>query len=148
MDRVKDYICFIVWFVGLSYVALWPMAVPNVVMSWLLPEGQLSRGCDGLSVVSLREFCQVHAAAALSPGLHLIGMLAAFWVTARLMALVVLRLARALLPQVASNKLPPERFRVALRQRLIALTSRRWRHAQPPRYVPPRREFGLRGPPR
>jgi len=148
MDRVKDYICFIVWFVGLSYVALWPMAVPDVVMSWLSPEEQLSRGCEGLSVASLREFCEVHAAAALSPGLHLIGMLAAFWVTARLMALLIRRLLLALLRHPALNRLSPARFRAVLRQPLALPTWPRCRPAPPPRYVPPRREFGLRRPPR
>jgi len=148
MDRVKDYICFIVWFVGLSYVALWPMAVPDVVMSWLWPEAPISRGCGGLSVVSLRELCQVHAAATLSPGLHFIGLLAAFWVTVRLMALLMLRLARALLPRGATHPSPLARFPAALRRLLAVLTWRRCRPAPPPRYVPPRREFGLRGPPR
>jgi len=148
MDRVKDYICFIVWFVGLSYVALWPMAVPDMVIHWLSTGEPIARGCGGLSIGSLRELCQVHAAAALSPGLHLIGMLAAFWVTARLMALLILMVTRVLLWRAVIDPLAPARFRAALRRPLMLLTSRRWRRPQPPRYVPPRREFGLRGPPR
>ena len=148
MDRVKDHISFVVWFAGLSYAALWPMAVPDVVMFWLSPEAPMSRGCGGLSVASLQEFCQLHAAAALSPGLHFIGMLAAFWVTARLMVLLILRLARMLLPHSAPNPLSLVRLRAALRQPLMLLTWRRCHRAPPPRYVPPRREFGLRRPSR
>jgi len=148
MDRVKDYICFVAWFIGLSYVALWPAAVPDVVLAWTAPETRAPLACGGLSVASLHAFCRAHEAAALSPGLHLIGMLAAFWVTARLLALLVLRLARSLVPPAAQTQPSLARFKAALRQPLTLLSHRRGRRAPPPRYVPPRREFGLRRPSR
>ncbi|RDV04865.1 hypothetical protein [Undibacter mobilis] len=115
MDRVKDYIRFVVWFVGLSYVALWPAAGSDL--------------------------------APLSPGLHLIGMLAAFWVLARLCLLLCGRVAGKLLPKAAWASLSPRRLRAALGRVLMRLTLRRI-EPPPPHYVHPRREFGLRGEPR
>lgn len=112
MDRVRDHICFAVWFVGLSYLALWPMTGPGV----------------------------------LSPGLHLAGALAAAWVMLRLIWLILARLVRAAWPGAARVSLSPARLANALkRSRAIG---RRFEAEAPPRWVPRRREFGLRGPPR
>jgi hypothetical protein len=148
MDRVKDYICFAVWFIGLSYVALWPMAVPDSVVTWLTPQAPAPRACGGLVVASLQELCRAHETVALSPGLHAIGMLAAFWVTARLMLLLLLRLARLLVPRAVQDLLSPARMHVVLRRPLTLLMRHRSRQPASPRYVPRRREFGLRGPSR
>jgi hypothetical protein len=139
MDRVRDHICFAVWFVGLSYVALWPMAVPDSVASWLAPEAGTPRGCGGLAIASLQELCSAHEAVALSPGMHLVGMLAAFWVTVRLMTLLL---------SIPLRWLPLARLQAALRLPLTLLMRHRSRRLPPPRYVPRRREFGLRGGPR
>ena len=106
MDRVRNYISFVVWFVGLGYVALWPLAMTSPL---------------------------------LSPGLHLVGAAAALWVIARLVWLAMRRLMR-----VAQ---PPAPWRAALRQGVRVLR-REPPAPPPPRWVPPRREFGLRRAPR
>lgn len=36
MNRVRNYISFAVWFVGLSYIALWPLAVEQPMLSLAL----------------------------------------------------------------------------------------------------------------
>ncbi|MCW5692052.1 MAG: hypothetical protein KIT48_06780 [Pseudolabrys sp.] len=106
MDRVRNYISFAVWFVGLSYIALWPLAVAQPMLSLAL---------------------------------HGVGALAALWVTARLLWLVLRRLLRAVQP--------PARWRLALRQGVNAMRPEP-PALPPPRWVPPRREFGLRRAPR
>lgn len=142
MNRVRDHISFAIWFVGLSYAALWPAAVPNLVAGWIAPAvgdpaGPL--GCSGMAVTQLRELCQSHQALLLSPGLHLAGTAAAFWVTARLLWLPL----RALLRPLAAKAHQRMRWRQMLG---AALTLRH--EPPPPRWVPPRRDFGLRGTPR
>ncbi|MCW5688511.1 MAG: hypothetical protein KIT76_08205 [Pseudolabrys sp.] len=105
MNRVWNYLSFAVWFVGLSYMALWPLAIEQPM---------------------------------LSAAMHGLGAVAALWVMARLAWLALRRLLRA--------AGVPARWRLALRQSVNAL--RRDPPAPPPRWVPPRREFGLRRAPR
>ncbi len=146
MNRVKDYISFAIWFVGLSYVALWPMVVPDSIAAWLAPQARIP-ACGGLLIAPLQELCVAHSVVALSPGLHLIGTMAAFWVTARLVLLVLLLSLRRLLP-VLSPASPHDalsRARLGLRQILTPLIGRRRSRPSPPRYVAARREFGMRG---
>jgi hypothetical protein len=155
MSRVKDYISFAIWFVGLSYVAVWPMAVMESVAAWLEPQARMSSACGGLVVAPLQQLCLAHEAVALSPGLHLIGTLAAFWVTVRLMVLLVILPLRRLLPvkavpDKAQAVLALARITSVLRNSLAPkflgpLPRLRSRPVPPRRYVPPRREFGLRG---
>lgn len=129
MERVRDYISFVVWFVGLSYVAMWPAAVPGAVAAWLgHAPGTLS----------------------LSRGLNALGMAAAFWVTLRLMLLIALRIARLVAARAPTPlSMPPPAWLLGLRQfNAMRLLRRRLERVPPPRYVPPRRQFGLRGEPR
>ena len=79
MNRCKDYICFIAWFAGLSYMALWPLSAHGV--------GGIGLGADW----------------SLPPALHAIGFSAAAWVDMRLamIALRHLRRRRALPAQPA-----------------------------------------------
>lgn len=146
MDRVKDYIGFTVWFIGLSYVALWPTAVPDSITLWLAPPGRPPLACGGPVVAPLQALCRVHETVALPPGLHLIGTLAAFWVTARLMMLLCVRIARAVVPPAVRSSLSSARLTAILRRPLMRL--RGSGPEPPPRYVPRRRDFGLRGTPR
>lgn len=121
MDRAKDHICFAIWFVGISYMALWPLALP----------------C-GLATESWRDLCQSHEALMLSPGLHLTGGAAACCVTLRVLLLLLRRLLRMLLP--------PAVQRTARWQKFSALLRLGCDVPAPPRWVPPRRDFGLRRP--
>ncbi len=104
MNRVRDYMGFALWFLGLGYMALWPLTA--------------------------------HDALHLSPGSHLVGMLAAAWVVAGLALRPIRRWRRS---------------RAAVNDRVSfgALSPRTARPAPPPRrYVKPRSNFGLRGVPR
>lgn len=120
MDRVRNYISFITWFVGLSYLALWPLAVP----------------CAGLTMESWRDTCQSHSALVLSPGLHVIGAAAAGWVVLRLGLFGLRRLLRTVSPKAERGG--------AWRQALAASLKQNRKPLPPPRWVPRRREFGLR----
>jgi hypothetical protein len=139
MNRVTDHISFAIWFVGLSYAALWPAAVPNLVVSWLAPaaaDPAPALGCAGMAVARLQELCQSHEALLLSPGLHLAGTAAAFWVTARLLWFPLRPLAAR------------AQWRARWRRMAGASLTRRAEPPPAPRWVPPRRDFGLRGTPR
>ncbi len=104
MNRVLDYMGFALWFLGLGYMALWPLTA--------------------------------HDALYLSPGLHLVGMLASVWVLAGLALWPIRRSRRSL---AAVNK----------RASSGTLKPRSARPPPPPRrYVKPRSHFGLRGMPR
>ncbi len=109
MDRVRNHISFAVWFVGLTYLAVWPAAGSAVP--------------------------------ALSPGLHLAGMMAVFWVSAKLIVILCGRLMATLLPPQAQMAMSTQRLIATLRHAMQQLFRR---SEPPPRYVPPRREFGLR----
>lgn len=110
LERVRNHISFVVWFVGLSYGAL------------------------GLY--------RTHETVVLSPGLHLIGLLAALWITLRLLWLMMLRIVRMMLRRAPAVPLPSLPLHAALkRMRMIGRRS----DAPPKRWVPRRREFGLRG---
>ncbi len=123
MDRAKDHICFVIWFVGISYMALWPLALP----------------CAGLATESWQNICQSQEALMLSPGLHLIGGAAACCVTLRLLLLLLRRLLR-LLPQPVWH---------ATRWQKVAAWLKPGCDVPPsPRWVPRRRDFGLRRPAR
>jgi len=70
MNRCKDYACFIVWFAGLSYMALWPLTAHGI-------------GGAGLG-----------SAWTLPPTLHVIGLMASLFVLTRIAALALARLRR------------------------------------------------------
>lgn len=142
MDRAKDYICFVIWFVGLGYMALWPLTVPSIVALVIGPAtGTATLGCAGAAVASLQGLCRSHPALLLSPGLHLAGSAAALWVTARLMVLLARRLLRTLRLKAHGRGAFWPGLAAALRQHRESRQS-------PPRWVPPRRDFGLRRAPR
>ncbi|MBS0534939.1 MAG: hypothetical protein JSR72_12855 [Proteobacteria bacterium] len=138
MNRVKDHISFAVWFVGLSYAALWPTAVPNLVAGRIASAAaEPALGCSGLAVAQLQELCQSHEALMLSPGLHLAGIVAACWVTARLFWMPVRRLLRLLAARAD--------WRSRCRRIVGGALKQRDKPPPAPRWVPPRRDFGLRG---
>ncbi|MFA6266783.1 MAG: hypothetical protein WC670_13850 [Pseudolabrys sp.] len=151
MTRVKDHIRFVMWFVGLSYIALWPMIVPGGIVAWLLPAdaaAQAQLSCAGFVITPLQGLCRSHQMLQLPPGLHLIGALAAFGVSVRIFWLLLRRLVRALLPRNAQTSLSSVRLRVALKEPLVRSIRRRFYRSPPPRWVPRRDHFGLRGTPR
>lgn len=112
MNRVGEYIRFVMWFMGLGYAVLWPFTA-----------------YDGLGV-----------RLQLSPGLHLVGMLAASGVAICLLLCPFLRRWRRARVTGAAASAPATQPAVHLR--LL-------RKPPPPprRYVRPRTHFGLRNAP-
>jgi hypothetical protein len=114
MDRCKEYCGFAISFAGLGYIALWPLAA---LASRLL----------GVAPHPL----------ALPPALQATGMLAAIFVIARLLLLMMRRLRRQYAPQAAHAPDTAVKPRVLRREPLRHLPQ-----------VKPRSQFGLRGTPR
>lgn len=111
MNRVGEYIRFVMWFMGLGYAVLWPFTA-----------------YDGLGV-----------RLQLSPGLHLVGMLAASGVAICLLLRPLRRWRRSREPGAAASAPSAQ---PAVHLRLL-------RKPPPPprRYVRPRTHFGLRNAP-
>jgi hypothetical protein len=105
MNRIRDYAGFIGWFAGLGYIALWPVTGTYSVHPLELP-----------------------------PGLHLLGLLSAAFVAARLLVHAIRRARRA-----AGKD-------TRLQVNAAAVAPPVVRKPQPVRrLVKPRKEFGLRG---
>ncbi len=131
MNRVQDYFGFAMWFLGLGYIALWPLTAHDDGVALL----DMLSVCGRQSVIA-ELICASHGEMHLSPGLHLVGVLA--------VAGVILGLAGRPIRRWL-------RLRATARGRLGALVPRRYsnRRAPPPRrFVKPRSQFGLRGAPR
>ncbi len=125
MDRVRDYLGFIVWLLGLGYIAALPVLLPD--SGWVAG----APWCEGLTPGARSWLCAGAEPHRLAPGLHFLGMIAALAVLLQL-PFVVLRAHR--------------------RRRQARSPSRpllRRRHKpRPVAWVKPRRHFGLRGAPR
>jgi hypothetical protein len=95
VERCKDYICFVAWFAGLSYMALWPLTAHGV--------GGRGLGADWT----------------LPPTLHAVGILAAAFVNMRIVAIVFKRWrsrhaaapAAAITPELVEARLGPQRWK-------------------------------------
>ena len=107
MNRCKDYACFVVWFAGLSYCGLW--------VTTLHPRA------DGI-------------AASLPPGLHILGALAAVFVSAQLALFGVKRYRSK---RSATPAAEPE-------PRAKPAQPLRWKAPPGANTVKPRSQFGLR----
>jgi hypothetical protein len=127
MNRVKDYSQFAVCFVGLSYIAFWPLIAHDGGAATL--EAALICGSHSAGVMD--RICRPPYAMTLSPGLHLVGLLAAAGVVLRFLLCRLRRPRRN-----GSGTIAPLANRLPLRP----LTP-------PSRPVKPRRQFGLRGTP-
>ena len=110
MNRVGEYIRFVMWFMGLGYAVLWPFTAYDVT---------------GLGV-----------RLQLSPGLHLVGMMAASGVAICLLLRPLRRRWRRARATDAADAAP---------QPVVQLRLLRKPPPPPPhRYVRPRTHFGLR----
>ncbi len=133
MDRIKDYVGFTAWFVGLGYIVLWPMTASELGGQ---PFGA-SMVCRDTAPELLDFLCKSARSLAMPPGLHAIGFTATLFVTLRLLCLSIKRSWRArrapALPPATPAEVEPPPLRTA----------------RP--YLPPikrRDHFGLRGVPR
>ena len=129
MNLVRDYIGFAVRFVGLGYMALWPLTAAGEGVA----DVDLSFLCGGILAP-----CRWSPALHLSPGLHIAGTLSAAFVLG-VLALRLLRRVRRKQPPDAVYAKPDIAGRLKLKRRPPA--------PPPRRYVPRRSEFGLRGTP-
>lgn len=143
MNRVGDHLQFAVWFVGLGYLALWPVTAHDNGIA--APGAALF--CGGHSSDAAHAMCEFPHALRLSPGLHLIGTAAAAYVLVRLLLRQWRhwRRQKSAPADAAPNernstiRISPERWPAKLRRALAPPPS--------PRPVRPRRHFGLRGAP-
>jgi hypothetical protein len=127
MNRVKDYCQFAVCFVGLGYIAFWPLIAHDGGGATL----EAALICGGHSAGLVDRICRPPYAMALSPGLHLVGFLSAAGVVLRCL------LCRLRRPRRAGSGIAA---RPASRPCSRLMTP-------PPRPIKPRRQFGLRGTP-
>ena len=125
MNRVCDYCGFVVRFLGVGYLAVWPLAEPGPLAAIGV--------CDGAHM--LAGLCRLPHWLPLPPGLHAIGLICALYVAPWLSLRPLARWRRR-----------RTRDAVALAARVPAVTRP---VAQKPLYpratVKPRNEFGLRG---
>ncbi len=127
MKLVGDYIGFAVWFAGVGYIVLWPLADAGDGMPF---GGSYICGADVLSVL-----CGFDHPLTLPPMLHLLGGLSAAVVAGQF----VWRLLRRLHRRIAVGATPPG-VRLAIKQTARRPVLRVLRRVQP------RSEFGLRRP--
>jgi hypothetical protein len=126
MNRIKDYGSFAVWFLGLSYMAMWPLSMPELGL--LAGVG----ACD--QSLTPRVLCDLAHPVSLPLALHVVGLLAAVFVVVRLL-LIALRSSRHTPAGAADQSAasPPRSF---LRLRRPPPTVQR---------IKGRDHFGLRG---
>lgn len=122
MNRLKDYFNFVIWFAGLGYVAIWPLAAPDALSA-----------CRANAAPVSGWLCRVGHVFALPPALHGIGFIASVFVTVRLLLIGLRRVKRLRAPRVTPS--PPVVPGSRLPRRLFPT-------------VKPRAHFGLRGTPR
>ena len=136
MNRVRDYGAFAIGYYGLGYILLWPLSSPYAT-------GELFGAavvCGAGAFVPVRWLCGLPHPLQLSMPLHLLGLMSALLVAARLAVLALARLRRRSAAAVGAGApagCPPETRRDPSRPR-------------PPRRlgrVKPRAQFGLRGMP-
>ena len=138
MTRIREYIGFAIWFAGLGYLVLWPVASPDA-------NGQpfgASLLCHDGAFGALNLLCNTARPLRLPPSLHVLGVLSALVVALRLLAFVFKRSRRDVVtPKVDIS---------ALLARLPPATSApRPRKPAAPLYpAKSRTQFGLRGVPR
>jgi hypothetical protein len=137
VNRIKDYSDFAAWFSGLGYIALWPLTSPDLGGK---PFGASLLCRDGsLSLLDL--LCNSAHPLQLPPALHGLGILAAAFVTVRLLLYAVRRLRRAAAARAAEASALVAQTPVAIQP------PPRRKPAPARRPVKPRTHFGLRGMP-
>jgi hypothetical protein len=133
MNRVRDYCTFAIGYCGLGYILVWPLSSPD--------GGSALFGaafvCGGRMVAPVRWLCDLPHPLQFSVPLHLLGLISALAVAARLALWLLRRIRRpASLPSApaasASGPAPALADRPRLRR---------------PSPIKPRAHFGLRGTP-
>lgn len=135
MNRIKDYIGFVIWFAGVGYVLLWPLAA-NGYGGKLFGASLLCRD-EGLVLLDI--LCRAAHPLTLPPTLHVLGMGSALAAGLRLVCLGLRRCRRA---GTAADTGPPRDLRTVRAPAARLLASPR---AKPLHPVKPRAHFGLRG---
>ena len=153
MNRVKDYVQFAVWFVGLGYMVLWPLTAHDNGISMLGAAFGAADVCGIPAVPMIDVICDPLPMLRLSPGLQFIGAMSAVYVIARLLLRQWHHVRQQrLAPTGAADGLghPLERNPVSddCADRVRTMFRRlNVPPPPPPRAVRPRRQFGLRGVP-
>jgi hypothetical protein len=141
MSRLRDYLGFSVRFVGLGYIALWPLSTPgrgDMFGAALVCHERVGRVLDLV--------CGWPHPLRLSIGLHVTSALCAVLAMVHLCAVAAHRARRrrrgppASVPVEAGPSTVP-----SPRQPRMSLRLRRRPLPPPRKFVPPRAHFGLRG---
>jgi len=132
LDRFKDYLGFAVGFIGIGYIALWPLAASGyggkLFGASILCSGS---GAHLLGLNVLGAVCHWKHPLTLSPTLHVMGFSAAIATGLRLLYRSLHRYMQA--------------RAVAVPELSIEVPSAIAPRHQPLPSLPPRRHFGLRG---
>ncbi len=137
VNRIKDYTGFAIWFAGLGYLALWPVASPDLDGK---PFGAFMF-CRDVSLSVLDLLCNSAHPLQLPPTLHALGFLSTMFVTVRLLQYALKRARRALASSAVGMSVPMTRLP-------NVVPSPQRKPTRPLCPVKPRTHFGLRGMPR
>ncbi|MBI1202151.1 MAG: hypothetical protein GC182_06530 [Rhodopseudomonas sp.] len=143
MHRVKDYIRFVICFIGIGYMVLWPLTAHDVRIALI---GTAS-SCDGHAVRWIAMTCRSSSWLHLTPGLDLLGLASAVCVLLRLVLRHLLRWRHTSATSISSADTLAEETPPQDAVGRIAALLRRTAPPPPPRTVQPRNHFGLRGAP-
>jgi hypothetical protein len=133
MSRIKDYVGFAIWLLGIGYIVVWPLTARD--------HGAPFAASLICSFAPLAFLCHLPHPLTLPPGLQLIGLLSTGWVCLRLASRASARLRRARIYRAGTASALSTRIPVAL------LRPSRRKPIPPLRQVKPRSHFGLRGKP-
>ena len=150
MNRVRDYIQFVICFVGIGYMVLWPLTAHDVRIALF----SVASSCHAPAVRLIAVSCQSSHWLRLTPGLDLLGLASAVCVLVRLVLRCLVRWRYLAATGALSADARPDdgSLDLAVRRgtvdRIVALLRRSTSPpAPPPRPVRPRNHFGLRGAP-
>lgn len=130
MNRIRDYTNFAAWFIGLGYIALWPVMVP-ASGGEPFAAAVFCRG-DEISLPDL--LCNSSRLLHLPVGLHALGFLSAIFVAGRLIMHAIRRSRRAPVSSATGDLTLP-----------VSVPPPRRNPAPLGPNVKPRSQFGLRG---
>lgn len=138
MNRLKDYIGFVIWFAGVGYILLWPLAA-NGYGGKLFGASLL---CRGEGPLPLDMLCHAAHPLTLPPTLHVLGAASVLAAGLRLLCAGWRRCRRAGTAAGPEQPVDLQTLRVpAARLRPLRPST----PAKPLRAVKPPDQFGLRG---
>lgn len=141
MNRLKDYIGFAIWFAGVGYILLWPLAA-NGHGGKLFGDSLL---CGSEGPLPLYILCHAAHPLTLPPTLHVLGTASVLAAGLRLLCAGWRRCRRAATAAGSEQPVEAPTLRVPAARLRPLRPLRPSTPAKPLRAVKPRDHFGLRG---